>query len=244
MVHSIRIGPGVSQMVRTLTDEQGLVTLDLQPGLHLIVALPKPQSPFGLVTRSVWLTSGLKESVVLECPSRQELKGQVVDRNQIEMAGVQIFDYAPLKLLDGIAIPRGSTAFTNLDGSYSYPVGLGDHLVEFRPSDPQLTAPKLGKITVEDSPLNLVTELGAPFFRVFEILDHTGAPLPDVRVRVSWTSNVDLAHPLYVEDISNELGRAYLPLPTSNGDPNLTENVSDRENPSADDDSLEEDQTQ
>ena len=215
IVHTMRIGAGLEQMIRAPTDDEGQVTLDLHPGLHLVVALPPPGHKYGLVTRSLWLTPGLKEKLVLECPRRQTLSGKILHPDLTPLSGVRIYDNAPIQLLEGVRIHRGSSGFTSLEGDFSLSVGRGEHTLEFRQYAPFQFPPSIGKVVVENATLTVEKNLEWPFLRVFEVLDHTGAPIENAIVRIAWSNAIAPEHSLYVDGQTNEFGEVALPLPSS-----------------------------
>jgi hypothetical protein len=157
----------------------------------------------------------LKEKLVLACPRRQTLSGKILHPDQTPMAGVRIYDNAPIELVEGIRIRRGSTSFTNIEGDFSIFVDRGEHMLEFRQYTPFQLPPAIGKIVVENNTLKVEKSLDWPFLRIFEILDHTGAPIEDAVVRIAWSNAIAPDHSLHVDGYTNNLGEVVLPLPSS-----------------------------
>ncbi|MBR58993.1 MAG: hypothetical protein CMH54_13375 [Myxococcales bacterium] len=187
-----RLTPGIQQVVHLTTDSEGVAFFDqLQPGLHIVTALPPPNQPFQVSTRAIWVQSNQEHTTQLTCQPRIQMNGVVYTSRGALLSGFRVRDLAPLNLSlpQPHRIDRGTVATTDEGGVYEFLVGTGQHQVII--NSPDTSYPPEFR-TLEISPefpealITLDVELPVPFLRVFELTDFDGTPLTGANVKLAW----------------------------------------------------------
>ncbi len=214
-----RLSPGIKQIVHLTSDSEGVAFFDqLQPGLHLVTALPPPNQPFQVSTRAIWVQPNQEHTTQLTCQPRIQMNGVIYSSRGSLLSGFRVRDLAPLDILlpNPHRIDRGTVATTNEGGVYEFLVGTGQHQVII--NSPDTSYPPEFR-TLEISPefpealITLDVELPVPFLRVFEFIDFDAEPVVGATIKISWSDPDEATGFTTQTATTDEEGRVLFAMP-------------------------------